>query len=115
MFKSQLLTFGDNKVRNNSEELNLKKTKDTKMKITINQTAEALDTNATTENPEQSLANYVESMTKEILKVYPEAEVSHNEIDVSFGFTVSDDPDGSIAGEIQEISETVYKTGNFWA
>jgi uncharacterized coiled-coil DUF342 family protein len=85
------------------------------MKITINQTAEALDPNSTTENPEQSLVNYIAELTKEIQKAYPEAEVEHNEIDDTYSFRVSDDPDGSIAEEIQEISESVYETGNFWA
>ena len=85
------------------------------MKIVINQTAAALDPSATTENPEQSLANYVAELTREIKKAYPEAEIEHNEIDDTYSFRVSDDPDGSIAEEIQEISEAVYETGNFWA
>jgi hypothetical protein len=91
------------------------KKKESKMKIIINQTAAALDPSATTENPEQSLANYVAELTREILKEYPESDVEHNEIDDTYAFTVSDDPDGSIAAEIQEISEAVYETGNFWA
>lgn len=85
------------------------------MKITINQTAESLDPNETTENPEQSLANYIAELTAAILRDYPEAQIEHNDTDHTYAIRVSDDPDGSIGDDIQEISERVYETGNFWA
>jgi len=82
--------------------------------ITINQTAEGLDPNATTENPEQSLCEYIKELSKEILKDYPEAEITHNEIEDTKSITISDDPNGLISERVQEISEDVYEAGNFW-
>lgn len=103
-----------NKLRDEPEARN-QRPESTKMKITINYTADALDPNNTAEDAEQSLRNYIAELTAEIQKEFPGADIEHAEIDDTYQFRVSDDPDGSIADEVQSISERVYETGNFWA
>lgn len=84
------------------------------VQITINQTAEGLDPNATTENPEQSLIGFVKELSAEILKEFPDAEIVFNEIDDTKSITISDDPDGSCSERVQAMAEDVYEAGNFW-
>jgi type IV secretory pathway TrbF-like protein len=84
------------------------------MKITINQTAAALDPHSTTTDPDQSLVNYILELTAAIRQKYPDAVIEHHDIDDTYAIRVTDDPAGDIAAELQGLSEQVYATGNFW-
>lgn len=88
------------------------------MKITINQTADDLDPNATTEDPAGSLRNYITTLTAALGKEFPAAEIEHREISDTYAFRVSNDDGGddrgSISDTVQRIAEEIYETGNFW-
>lgn len=90
----------------------------TAMKITLFQTAAALDPNQTTANPDASLANYVSAVTAAIHKEFPEAEVEHINQDNTYAHRVSGVDDGAeyeqIGEAVQRIAEDVYATGLFW-
>ena len=89
-----------------------------KITITLNQTADNLDPNHTSSNPHESLAAYLKEVEARIKAVYPDADVDHNEIDDTYAFrVVCDDPEQyeEIMQEVQDITESVYELGNFWA
>ena len=90
------------------------------MKITLFQTAESLDPSAITENPEASLAGYINQATAALEKAFPGIDVDHQEIEGWKAWKLENLTDeqennrGEIEREIQDITETVFQTGTFW-
>lgn len=94
------------------------------MKIQIRTTADSLDPNATCtpEQAEQALASYCAEISREIAKIYPDAEIEHlNEDSCNRGirvlgvpFNEERDEQSEIEDEIHRICEDVFETGNFW-
>ena len=87
------------------------------MTITLKLTADSLDPNQTTENPEASLTAYVTALTTELKKAFVGCDVEHQAIDDTRAFDCESDDDADYhddCNEIGRISGEVYETGNFW-
>lgn len=92
------------------------------MKITINTSTASFDPAATC--TDEQLADSVSAYGREVelalSAAFPGAEIEHNvrPDDVTFGHEITGIDDNSYEDamrEVQEILESVYETGNFWA
>jgi hypothetical protein len=103
------------------------------MKIIIRSTADSLDPNGTSPNPQASLENYRADIDAAIRAEWPEADIDiiHEDSDDTVGIIVSGaedsqamqkyfaetpeyDIDRQIRDRVREIGEDIYSAGNFW-
>ena len=87
--------------------------------VTIRTTADSLDPNQTTTNPDQSLKNYRAEVDAAITSEFPGAEIIHIDEEDGRGITVrglyDNDHAEYVERTIQSITEDIYAQGNFWA
>lgn len=83
------------------------------MKITIYGTASELDPAATSDS-QKSLNAYFLELESELQKAFPEAEIDSQERSGNFRLNYDGDNRDDVIFEIQQITEEVYETGNFW-
>ena len=87
------------------------------MKITIYATADSLDPNDTSTDPQASLKEYMREVESEIKREWPDADVVLFEsLRASESWTLRYEGDDreQVERRIQEIIETVYEVGMFW-
>ena len=88
------------------------------MNLTIQTSQSSLDPTATVSDSDfpTVLAAYQKELDFEIHKHYPSAEIEHVEEDGNWTLSGYDQDDrDDVHRHLQDIMESVYETGNFWA